>query len=120
LALAESGINPLESDPVGFRRRCARRIEQGRTWVWIEQGKLIFKADVVAETPDIIYLEGISVSEQHRFKGYGLRCLTQLARNLLLNTKSICLLVNEENLSAQALYKKAGFKLQGLYDTIFV
>src|SRR5215208_2176404 len=39
LALAESGINPLDVDPQGFRDRCLRRIEQGRTWVVIEDGK---------------------------------------------------------------------------------
>ncbi|HET6851662.1 MAG TPA: hypothetical protein VFH46_05025, partial [Pyrinomonadaceae bacterium] len=31
LAFAESGVNPLEIDPQGFRERCRRRIDQGRT-----------------------------------------------------------------------------------------
>src|SRR6185295_202544 len=30
LAFEESGVNPLETDPQGFRRRCLRRIRQGR------------------------------------------------------------------------------------------
>ncbi|MBV9210607.1 MAG: hypothetical protein JOZ52_08265, partial [Acidobacteria bacterium] len=30
VALEECGVNPLESDPIGFRLRTARRIEQGR------------------------------------------------------------------------------------------
>ncbi len=120
LALAESGINPLEIDPLGFRARCARRIEQGRTWVWIEDNELIFKADVISETSYVTYLEGISVSKAHRSKGYGLKCLSQLARALLLKTKSICLLVNQENTPAQALYEKSGFKLRGQYDTVFM
>src|SRR5919205_526007 len=42
LALAESGVNPLEVDPEGFRQRCLRRIEQGRTWVVVEHGRLLF------------------------------------------------------------------------------
>src|SRR5215213_1636452 len=36
LAFAESGVNPMLVDPWGFRKRCLRRIEQGRTWVAIE------------------------------------------------------------------------------------
>ncbi|HKR02931.1 MAG TPA: hypothetical protein VJT09_19795, partial [Pyrinomonadaceae bacterium] len=35
MAEEESGVNPLVKDPEGFGRRCARRIEQGRTWVLV-------------------------------------------------------------------------------------
>jgi GNAT superfamily N-acetyltransferase len=120
MAFEESGINPMERDPVGFRLRCARRIEQGRVFVWIEDNRLIFKADIIADTPDGIYLEGIYVSSEERGKGYGLRCLSQLSRNLLARTKSICLLVNERNWQAQAFYLSAGYKLRATYDTIFL
>jgi len=53
MAYEESGVDPFEQDPDGFRDRCARRIEQGRTWVWIERGQLVFKADVVSQTPNV-------------------------------------------------------------------
>jgi predicted GNAT family acetyltransferase len=89
LAMAESGVNPLEVDPEGFRRRCARRIEQGRTWVYMESGRLIFKADVISQTPEIIYLEGVYVNPEERGQGYGVRCLSQLSHHLLAQrTKS--------------------------------
>lgn len=120
MAEAESGVNPMEKDPEGFRRRCARRINLGRVWVLVVEGKLIFKADVQADTPDVSYLEGIYVNPDERDKGYGLRCLSQVSRNLLKHRRSICLLVNEENTAAHALYLKAGFKLQSCYDTIFL
>jgi predicted GNAT family acetyltransferase len=120
MAFEESGINPMEIDPVGFRLRCARRIEQGRVFVWIEDGRLIFKADVVADVPDGIYLEGVYVNPEERGKGYGLRCLSQLGRNLLARTKSICLLANESNWKAQAFYLSAGYKLRATYETIFL
>src|SRR2546421_1990844 len=41
MAYEESGIDPLQADPRGFRRRCGRRIEQRRVWVSIESGELI-------------------------------------------------------------------------------
>lgn len=120
MAEDESGINPLSTDPEGFRERTARRIMKGRVWVLVEQGRLIFKADIVADTPDCIYLEGVWVSKDERGQGYGLRCLGQLERTLLMHTRSICLLVNEQNKKAQAFYRKAGYRLRGSYDSIFI
>jgi predicted GNAT family acetyltransferase len=116
----ECGVNPLQSDPVGFRQRTARRIERGRVWVWIERGRLLFKTDVISDTPEVIYLEGVYVNPEDRGKGYGLRCLTQLGDHLLKRTKAICLLVNEHNQSAINFYLKAGYTQQGRYDTIYL
>lgn len=120
MAFDESGINPLERDPEGFRQRCARRIEQGRTWVWIEAGKIIFKVDIASDASSVIYLEGVWTSEEHRSQGYGLRCMSQLARTLLRRTKSVCVLVNENNKKAHNFYQRAGYKLRAIYDTIFL
>jgi predicted GNAT family acetyltransferase len=120
MAFEECGVNPLEKDPQGFRERMARRIEQGRVWVLMEQGRLIFKADIISETPEAIYLEGIWVNPQERGQGYGLRCLSQLSCALLHRTQSLCLLVNERNREAQACYRKAGYKMRGSYDTIYL
>jgi ribosomal protein S18 acetylase RimI-like enzyme len=120
MAMQESGVNPLEVDPRGFLRRCARRVEQGRTWVYTEGGRLIFKADVIAETPEITYLEGVYVSPEMRGQGYGVRCVSQLSRHLLTRTKSTCMLVNEQDNAAQALYRKAGYEARGIYDSIFL
>ncbi|HMF56976.1 MAG TPA: GNAT family N-acetyltransferase [Pyrinomonadaceae bacterium] len=120
MAFEESGINPLEVDAEGFRKRCARRIESGRVWVWVEAGRLIFKADIIAETSSCIYLEGIYVNQSERGKGYGLRCLSQLSRSLLMRASSVCLLVNERNLKAHEFYLRAGYKVRSIYDTIFL
>jgi predicted GNAT family acetyltransferase len=120
MAFNESGTDPLETDPEGFRQRCARRIEQGRTWVWVEAGKIIFKADIASDTPSVIYLEGVWTSDEHRSRGYGLRCMSQLARTLLRRTQSVCVLVNENNQKAHAFYQRAGYKLRAIYDTIFL
>jgi hypothetical protein len=120
LAFEESSSNPLEVDPKGFLTRLARRIEAGRIWVWIKDGRLIFKTDICSATPEVIYLEGVYVNPDERGKGYGVRCLSQLSRELLLRAKSLCLLVNEQNEAAQALYRRAGYKLHSHYDTIYL
>ena len=120
LAYAESGVNPLDVDPQGFRERCLRRIEQGRTWVVVENGLLVFKADVISKTPEVNYLEGIWLREDRRNKNLGTRFMSELMRQLLENTKSICLLVNESNEWAQGFYRKCGFHFRATYETIFL
>ena len=120
LAFAESGVNPLEVDPQGFRERCLRRIEQGRTWVVVEDALLIFKADVISRTPEVNYLEGIWLREDRRHKNAGARFMSDLMRRLLEDTKSICLLVNETNQWAQGFYRKCGFNFRATYETIFL
>jgi len=120
MAFEESGVNPLEKDPEGFRRRYARRIEQGRVWVLVENERLIFKTDVISTTAEVTYLEGVYVNPQDRGQGYGLRCLSQLGRTLLTQTESIVVLVNQQNQKGIGLYRKAGYRLRGYYDTIFL
>ncbi|MET0626435.1 MAG: GNAT family N-acetyltransferase [Pyrinomonadaceae bacterium] len=120
MAEAESGVNPLASDPEGFRRRCERRVERGRTWVVTEGGRLVFKAEVMADAGSVVYLEGIHVAEGERGRGRGLECLSWLTGELLKSAGSVCVLVNEQNEPAQALYRRAGFRFAGHYDTVFL
>jgi predicted GNAT family acetyltransferase len=120
MAEEESGVNPLAADPAGFRRRTLRRIEQGRVWVCVEGERLVFKADLLAETPDYAYLEGVYVRPEDRRRGLGSRCLSQLGRTLLGSARAVCLLVNEQNKVAQAFFMKAGYEYRGCYDTIFL
>jgi predicted GNAT family acetyltransferase len=121
MAFEELGrVDPIVADPKGFPQRCARRIDQQRIWVLIENGSLVFKTDIVADTPDAIYLEGIYVNPEKRGQGYGLSCLTQLSHTLLQRTRSICLLVNERNHRARAFYRRAGFRFKSYYTTVFM
>ncbi len=120
MAEAESGINPLETDRAGFLERCSRRINKNRIWVAVKDDELVFKADIQAETPELIYLEGVYVCPSERGTGLGRRCLTQLTTDLLTRTHSICVLVNEENEKAQAFYRMCGFRCVSHYDTIFL
>ena len=120
MAECESGINPLEVDREGFRARCARRIEMGRVWVLEHDGRLIFKADVQADTPDVVYLEGVWVNPSERGKGMGRKCIRQLCQEFLSRTKSVCVLVNEKHERAHTFYRRCNFKVRGIYDSIFL
>jgi uncharacterized protein len=120
IAFEESGVNPLEKDREGYLKRVLRRIEQGRTWVVFDEGKMVFKADVVAETSEVKYLEGIYVNPEDRGKGVGANCLSQLSRILLEEVKHVCLLSNVDFQQAHNAYLKAGFKSKDCCVTMFV
>jgi predicted GNAT family acetyltransferase len=120
IAFEQSGVNPLDVDPDGFRERCARRIQQGRVWVCVEDRRLLFKADVISDFPDINYLEGVYVTPESRGKGLGTTCMRQLTNLLLSHTKSVCLMTEENEAISQACYLKAGYKLREYYKTIIV
>jgi hypothetical protein len=120
MAVHEGGTNPLDRDPKGFVARIMRRIEQGRVWIWVRDDKPIFKADIVADTPQAIYLEGVYVNPEERGKGYGMRCLTQLGWILLAHTDAIVLTTNQRASGASSFYYKAGYRLSSYYETIYL
>ena len=120
VAFVESGVDPLIKDRTGFLKRTLKRIEQKRTFVVFENGNLIFKADVVAETDDVYYLEGIYTSPEMRGKGIGAQCLAKLSMKLLCLKQHICLLSNRDFKYAHRSYEKAGYKNTDSCTTIFV
>jgi ribosomal protein S18 acetylase RimI-like enzyme len=120
MACRENGINPLAKDSAGFRERVARRVRQGRSWVLIENDQLVFKTDIIAQTPQAAYVEGVYVVPEKRGQGYGQRCVTQLTEHLLMRVGSVCLTVNESFPEALSFYKRAGFDLASRYDTIYL
>jgi len=120
LAFEEGGVSPFQRDPEGFRARAIRRIRQSRVWLGIKDEVPIFKADIVGDTPEAIYLEGIQVTPEERMKGHGKRCLAQLSSTLLRRTKSICLTVNQRKADTVKFYVKAGFDFHSEYQTIYL
>ncbi len=120
MVIQESGSNPLAKDRTGFYERIARRIWRGRIWVLIEENKLIFKTDIIAETPYAAYLEGVYVTPERRRQGFGIRCISQLTNLLLSRTKTVCLTVNVKFPGALRFYQRAGYEIASSYDTIYL
>ncbi|HKG48435.1 MAG TPA: GNAT family N-acetyltransferase [Pyrinomonadaceae bacterium] len=119
MAVETSGVDPLRKDPLGFRQRYLRRIDNNRVWVLMQNRRLIFKLDVIAETPAATYIEGVYVSPEDRGKGLGQRCLTAVGRKLLERTAAIHLFVENENTRTTAFYSRLGFDIAGQYDLLY-
>ncbi|MBP6003761.1 MAG: GNAT family N-acetyltransferase [Pyrinomonadaceae bacterium] len=120
VAFAESGVDPMVRDRKGFLKRVKRRIDQGRVFAVVENGKLVFKADIIAETSDVIYLEGIYVAPEYRGNGIGARCLSALVLQLLSRSEHICLLSNVDFADAHKSFVKAGFRAADKCVSLFV
>ncbi len=120
VAELECGINPMVRDREGFLKRVERRIEQGRIFVVFEDDKLVFKADIIAETDSVAYLEGVYVAPEYRGQGVAPKCLSQLFLNLLERVQNICLLSNVEFKGAHRSFVKAGMRTTDACTTLFV
>ncbi len=120
VAFIESGIDPMEKDREGFLKRCLKRIEKGRTFIAVENGKVVFKVDLVAETENTAYLEGYYVASEMRGNGIGHKCLAKVGLQLLDRFENVCGLSNVKFENVHGSLAKAGFQNTDYCRTIFV
>jgi uncharacterized protein len=116
--LGEVGVDPLRTDADGFRRRTRQQIDEGRSWVWIENGTILFKAEASAWTPYAVQLQQVWVDPEARNRGYGQRGLRDLIRLLLERVPRVCLFVRADNPAAIGLYERVGMERVGYYRSV--
>jgi predicted GNAT family acetyltransferase len=104
----EIGIDPLRRDPEGFRWRTRAQIEEGRSWIWLEEGVIAFKAEASAWTPSAVQLQQVWVDPSLRDRGYAKRAMRDLCRRLLERVPAVCLFVRPENDPAIRVYDGIG------------
>ena len=104
----EIGIDPLRRDPEGFRWRTRAQIEEGRSWLWLEDGVIRFKAEASAWTPSAVQLQQVWVDPRVRRRGYATRAMRDLCRLLLARVPAVCLFVRPETEAAIRLYERIG------------
>ena len=86
----------------------------------VRQSTLLKSVDIIAETEDVIYLEGVYVNEKYRGRGIGPECLAVLSLQLLNRVENICLLSNIDFEGAHRSFQKAGYKNTDTCTTLFV
>ena len=104
----ELSVDPLQRDPNGFRWRTRAQIEEGRSWAWIEDGMILFKAEASAWTPEAVQLQQVWVDPPARRRGNADRALRDLIGLLLEQVPAVCLFVRAENTPAIRLYEAVG------------
>jgi uncharacterized protein len=106
----EIGIDPLRRDPEGFRWRTRAQIEEGRSWLWLEDGVIKFKAEASAWTPSAVQIQQVWVDPRVRNRHHAQRGMRDLARLLLATTPALCLFARPENAPALRVYEAVGMR----------
>lgn len=116
----EVGADPLARDGGrGYRRRVEELIAQGRTYVIIEQGSVVFKADVGAIFGDVAQIHGVWVDPQRRGHGIARAAMADMALQVQRDHAArVSLYVNDFNEPARRAYAAAGFTPAGELSTI--
>jgi ribosomal protein S18 acetylase RimI-like enzyme len=114
----EIGIDPLVRDPEGFRWRTQAQVGEGRSWIWRENGTILFKAEASAWTPSAVQLQQVWVDPQVRGRGYAQRGLRDLCRRLLERAPAVCLFVRAENAPAIRVYDAVGMRRTLTYRSL--
>ena len=114
----ELGVDPLERDAAGFRRRTLGQIQEHRSWLWVENGTILFKAEASAWTPSAVQLQQVWVDPAVRNRGHAQQGLRHLCRMLLARTPRVCLFVRPENAPAIRVYEGVGMRRRGSYRSV--
>jgi GNAT superfamily N-acetyltransferase len=116
--LEEVGIDAYSRDPALFEWRTRTQIEEGRSWLWEQDGRVLFKAEASAWTERAVQLQQVWVDPELRGRGYAKRGLADLCGDLLRMTPAVCLFVRPENAVAIRLYESLGMRRVGAYRSL--
>jgi len=114
----EIGVDPMQRDADGFRWRTRAQIEEGRSWIWREGERILFKAEASAWTPAAVQLQQVWVDPPVRNHHNAQRAMRDLIRLLLERVPVVCLFVRPENAPAIRVYEAVGMQRRGSYRSL--
>ena len=107
----EVGVSPLGPDGgAAYRARVAELIALGRAFARIEDGRVMFKAEIGAVTPHACQVQGVWVRPELRGQGLAVAGMAAVVQEALRSIAPVVsLYVNDFNAPARAVYRKVGF-----------
>ena len=116
----EVGVSPTIGDGgASYRARLVQLIRSGRAFARIEDGKVIFKAEIGAATPQACQVQGVWVRPEYRGQGLAApgmaAVVVEAARSI---APVVSLYVNDFNTPARAAYRRAGFTDTGRFMSV--
>jgi predicted GNAT family acetyltransferase len=116
----EVGVSPMRVDGgAGYRARVAELVRAGQSLAWIEDGEVLFKAEIGAVSRAACQVQGVWVAPAHRGRGIGTAgtaAVVEYARASIAPVVS--LYVNDFNTPARAAYQRVGFREVGRYSSV--
>ncbi|MFI8175707.1 GNAT family N-acetyltransferase [Streptomyces microflavus] len=116
----EVGISPLAGDGgLLYQARVAELIGAGRSFARIDDGKVVFKAEIGAATPQACQIQGVWVAPEHRGKGLSETGMAAVLRYALADVAPVVsLYVNDYNTPARKAYRRVGFRETGTFMSV--
>jgi len=116
----EVGVSPLRVDGgAGYRARVTELVRAGHSLAWIDDGQVLFKAEIGAVSRAACQIQGVWVAPAYRGRGIGTAgtaAVVEYARTSIAPVVS--LYVNDFNSSARAAYHRVGFREVGRYASV--
>jgi uncharacterized protein len=116
----EVGVSPIGPDGgMAYRARVNELIRAGRSYARIENGQVLFKAEVGAVTPHACQVQGVWVPPEARGQGravHGMAAVVQAALATLAPV--VTLYVNDFNAPARTAYSRVGFTQTGTFMSV--
>ena len=117
---AEVGVSPVAGGMAGaYRARVAEIVREGRSFVRVDDGVVVFKAEVGAAAGGVCQVQGVWVDPSFRGRHLsesGMSAVVAHAREAVAPTVS--LYVNSYNTAARKCYRAVGFREQGAFATV--
>ena len=107
----EVGVSPLAGDGGAlYRARVEELVAQGRAWARIQDGAVLFKAEVGAATAAVCQVQGVWVHPSLRGRGLGTAGTAAVVEHARATVAPVVsLYVNDFNTAARRAYEKVGF-----------
>jgi uncharacterized protein len=115
----EVGVSPIGVDGgAAYRGRVAELIKAGRSFARIEDGHVLFKAEVGALTPFACQVQGVWVPPEARGRGHAVLGMAAVVVAALRIAPVVTLYVNDFNAPARAAYRHVGFADAGTFMSV--
>ncbi|MFF0727271.1 GNAT family N-acetyltransferase [Streptomyces sp. NPDC004134] len=116
----EVGISPLAGDGgLLYQARVAELVGGGRSFARVEDGQVVFKAEIGAATARACQIQGVWVAPEHRGRGLSETGLAAVLRYALREVAPVVsLYVNDFNTVARAAYRRVGFREVGAFMSV--
>lgn len=116
----EVGVSPLAGDGgLLYQARVAELVGAGRSFARVENGRVVFKAEIGAATSSACQIQGVWVAPEHRGRGLSETGLAAVLRYALREVAPVVsLYVNDFNTVARAAYRRVGFREVGSFMSV--
>ncbi len=116
----EVGVSPeVGGGAPLYRARVAQMVTKGWSFIRVEAGRVVFKAEVAAATPYACQVQGVFVPPDRRGEGLATAGMAAVVRLALRDIAPVVsLYTNDFNQAARRAYERSGFTTTSEFTTI--